>query len=81
MHHTVVGIDYTAAVDEQLVFAEGQSVACHKIIIIEENICENYPNEDLFSNLIYVSGIMPILIDPPRTRVVIDDTYEPECSK
>ena len=75
-------MDYTAAVGEQLVFAQGQNVACHRIMIIEDNICENYPIEDFFSSLTYVSGIMPILIDPPRTRVIIDDdTYEPECSK
>ena len=81
MNPTVAGVDYTAVVDEPLVFARGQNRACHRVMITQDNICEIDQIEDFFSNLEYVSGIMPIIINPPRTRVIIDDTNEPECGK
>ena len=81
MHHTVAGEDYTAVVDEPLVFAQGQSRECHRVLITQDDICEIDQIKDFFSNLAYVSGIMPIIIDPPRTRVIISDTNEPECGK
>jgi hypothetical protein len=40
--------------------------------------CET-PFEDFFSNLEYDSGDMPIIITRDRTRVIINDTAEPEC--
>ena len=81
LYHIVAGVDYTAVVDEPLRFMQGQSRACHDVQITQDDSCEIDPImiEDFFSNLAYVSGIMPIIIDPPRTRVVIDDTNEPEC--
>ena len=81
MHHTVAGEDYTAVVGEPLAFAKGQSRECHTMLITQDDICDNDRIEDFFSDLAYVSGIMPINIDPPRTRVIIDDTNEPECGK
>ena len=78
MHHTVAGEDYTAVVGELLVFAQGQSRECHTVPITQDDICEI---EGVFSDLAYVSGIMPINIDPPRMRVIINDTNEPECGK
>ena len=81
MHHTVAGEDYTAVVGELLVFAQGQSRECHTVLITQDDICEIDRIEDFFSDLAYVSGIMPINIDPPRTRVIVDDTNEPECGK
>ena len=51
------------------------------MLITQDDICEIDRIEDFFSDLAYVSGIMPINIDPPRTRVRINDTNEPECGK
>ena len=31
--------------------------------------------------MVYVSGEQPILIDPARTCVIINDNTEPECGK
>ena len=81
LYHTVAGVDYRAAVGEQLVFAHGQNVACHNVSITQDDICEINPIEDFFSSLTNVDGIMLIIVEPPRTRVIIDDTNEPECRK
>ena len=51
------------------------------MLITQDDICEIDRIEVFFSDLAYISGIMPINIDPPRTRVIIDDTSEPECGK
>ena len=67
--------------DVPLEFIRGQRRACHTVIITQDDICEIDVIEDFFSNLEYVSGIMPIIITRPRTRVIIDDTNEPECGK
>ena len=81
LYHSVAGVDYTAVVGEQLSFAQGQNVACQTMMITHDDICEIDPIEDFSSSLTYVSGIMPIVIDPPRTHVIINDTNEPECGK
>ena len=81
LYHTVAGVDFTRVVGEQLAFVPGQNRACHDIQITEDDICEPAPHEDFFSRLTYVSGRMPIIIDPPRTHALIDDTNEPECRK
>ena len=81
MHHTVAGEDYTAVVGELLIFAQGENRQCHTVLITQDDICEIDRIEDFFSNLAFVDGVMPIIIDPPRTRVIIDDTNEPECGK
>ena len=81
MNPTVAGEDYVGIVDEPLVFAQGQIRTCHRVMIIQDDICEIDRIEDFFSNLTYVSGIMPIIINPPRTCVIIDDINEPECGK
>ena len=77
----VAGEDYGAIVNELVVFTLRQSRACYRVIIPQDNICEIVQVEDFFANLTYFSGIRPIIIDPPRTRVIIDDTNEPECGK
>ena len=81
MNPTVAGEDYVGVVDEPLVFTQGQRSACHRVIVIQDDICEIDQLKDFFSNLAYVSGIMPIIINSPRTRVIMDDTNEPECGK
>ena len=47
--------------------------------INDDNECEE-PAESFLSRLSYVSGQMPITIDPEEARVFIDDTDEPECA-
>ena len=74
-------MDYTAAVDEPLVFTQGQRSACHRVMITQDDICEINQIEDFFSNIAYVSGIIPSVINLPRTHVIINDTNEPECGK
>ena len=81
IHHTVAGVDYTAAADQPLVFTQGQESACHRVMIIQDDICEIDQIEDFFSNVAYVSGIIPSVINPSRVRVIINDTNEPECGK
>ena len=78
---TVAGEDYVAIVNEQQVYTIRQSRACYRVIIPQDNICEIDRIEDFFANLTYFLGIQPIIIDIPRTRVIIDDTNEPECGK
>ena len=75
--------DYTAIVAEDLVFPLNATRVCHRVQINQDNICEIDPEpfEDFFSNLQYESGEMPIIINRPQTRVLIDDTNEPECGK
>ena len=78
---TVAGSDYVAVFGEQLVFAEGATRVCHTIDILQDEMCEYPPNEFFFSDLAYVSGLLPITISPETAQVVIDDSSEAECSK
>ena len=54
---------------------------CHIVNITDDDICENDPNESFFSNLVLGGGEQPIMVDPPRAEVIIDDSEEPECGK
>ena len=76
---TVAGADYVAVSGEELLFNRGDTRVCHTIDILQDNICESDPNEFFFSDLAYVSGLMPITISPPTTQVIIDDNMEEEC--
>ena len=60
-------------------FNRGDTQVCHTIDIIQDDICESDPNEQFFSDLAYVSGVLPITIDPSTAEVIIDDSAEPEC--
>ena len=51
---------------------------CHTIDILQDSICESFPNENFYSDLAFVSGIRPINIDPKSAEVIIDDNAEPE---
>ena len=64
-----------------LVFSCGATHACHTILINQDNICESSPNEFFFSDLAYVSGILPITISPPTAQVIIADSDQPECGE
>ena len=81
LNPTVAGEDYGAILNELVVFTIRQTRACYIVPIVQDNKCEIEQIEDFFANLTYFSGILPITIDPPRTRVIIDDTNEPECGK
>ena len=67
--------------DVRLDFAVGEDRACHVVTITDDDICENDPNESFFSNLVLGGGEPPIMVDPPRAEVIIDDNEEPECGK
>lgn len=60
-------------------FNRGDIRVCHTIDILQDSICEDDPNEHFFSDLSYVSGVLPITINPPTAEVIIDDSDELEC--
>ena len=49
--------------------------------ILQDSSCEHPDLEDFFVNLAYVSGMQNINIVQDRTRVLIDDSSEPECGE
>ena len=53
---------------------------CHNVIINDDNLCEQ-PAESFFSRLSYISGQMPVTIDPEEAQLFINDGIEPECSE
>ena len=67
--------------DVVLTFPVGSTRACHVVEITNDDICENDPNELFFPNLVLGGGEGPIIVEPPQTQVIIDDTNEPECGK
>ena len=75
----VAGQDYVATSSERLMFSRGIGRMCHRIHISDEDICEVNPAESFFSQLTYVSGILPIDVSPPVAEVIINDENEPEC--
>ena len=64
-----------------LTFNLGDERVTHTIIIKQDDLCENDPYEDFFSNLALDSGVQPITVIRPRAQIIIDDTLEAECSK
>ena len=79
--HVVAPGDYVPYVDSPLVFQQSDLSVCHRVLINQDDVCEIDPNERFSSRLRYIDGIMPIVIQPALTEVVIDDTNEPECGK
>ena len=73
--------DYGGVTDVRLDFAIGQTRSCHIVNINDDDICENNPNERFFSNLVLGGGVQPIIVEPPQTQVIIDDSNEPECGE
>ena len=73
--------DYGALTNEIITFTPGQVRATHTITINQDDICEDSPNENFFSNIALTSGHPPVYVTRPRVRVIIDDSAEPECSK
>ena len=74
-------MDYVATIGEDLTFMRGDEVVCHRVPIVDDNICEVDPAENFFSSLSFVSGILPIDIDPEMAEVIINDVNETECGK
>ena len=74
-----MGSDY-GSVSVNLMFSRGDTRQCHRVDILQDGDCE-MPAENFFADLAYVSGILPITIDPVTTQVVIDDSGEQECGK
>ena len=80
-HSTVAAPDYDAVAGQYLVFSRGATHLCIFILINDDIICESSPNEFFFSDLAYISGILPITISPPTAQVIIDDSDQPECGE
>ena len=53
---------------------------CHNVIINDDNLCEQ-PAESFVSRLFYISGQMPVTIDPDEAQLFINDGIESECSE
>ena len=85
MKHTAVAgapdMDYDAVNGETVQFAVGDTFQTHTIIINDDNVCENEPNEFFFSDIALGTGVLPILVIQPQANVTIDDAAEPECRK
>ena len=79
MIYAVSPDDYGAVTNVIITFTTGQTRATHRIIINQDDICENSPNENLFSNIVLNSGEPPINLIRRRAAIIIDDTNEPEC--
>ena len=67
--------------DQIILFEAGNVTQSHRVQINDDNICEDQPNENFFSNIALNSGIPDIFVTEPRATVTIDDTGEDECSK
>ena len=62
----------------QLIFTTGDDRQCHRVRIVNNDICED-ELEQFLSNLALVSGVPRITVDPASARVIIDDTDD--CGK
>ena len=73
--------DYISVANVRLDFAIGDERACHSVHIIDDDICEDDPNENFFSSLDLGDGEQSIIVDPSLTEVIVDDANQPECGK
>ena len=78
---TVATVDYEPLVDLVLRFEVGEGRVCHNISIIQDNICEDTPENFTSSLSLGAVGVQPITITNTPATVVIEDSLEPECSK
>ena len=79
--HPVSPDDYGGVIGQIIQFNTGDTNQTHTIIIRQDDICEDNPNEFFLSNIVLDSGAPPIEVIHPQARVIIDETFEPECSK
>ena len=80
-YRTVSPDDYEAVVNELIQFNVGDVRVNHTIIINQDEICENDPDEFFFSDITFNSGMQPINVIRETATITIDDSIEPECSK
>jgi hypothetical protein len=71
--------DYNAVIGEIVQFNVGDTFQTHRIIINDDMMCENDPNQFFFSNIALDSGVQPIFVIQPQATVTINDDAEPEC--
>ena len=77
----VPDMDYDAVNGEIVQFAMGDTFQTHTIIINDDDVCENDPNEYFFSNIALDTGVQLVFVIPPQSTVTIDDAAEQECRK
>ena len=70
--------DYLHQVEE-LEFNVGDTRVCHRVIIIDDNLCERN-SENFLSSLSDASGSF-IVFDFVVTEITIEDEMEPECGQ
>ena len=63
--------DYGGVIGQIIQFNTGDTNQTHTIIITQDRICEK---EYFLSNILLVSGVQPIEVNPPQARVFINDT-------
>ena len=73
--------DYRSLSDDIIIFTAGQMTASHTIVINQDSLCEDSPNENFFSTIALNSGQQQVNVVTPRAEITIDDSAEPECSK
>ena len=73
--------DYVPVSGQIINFNRGDVTQTHTITINDDDLCENDPNENFFSNIVLASGIPDINVTVPRATITIGDTNEIECSK
>ena len=77
----VSSVDYIGATNEIIQFNTGDTNQTLTIIINQDQLCEDDPNEMFYLNCCVVSGIEPFDVPMFQTIVRINDTLEPECGK
>ena len=78
---TVSPGDYGGVIGQIIQFNTGDTNQTHTIIIRQDDICEDDPNEFFFSNIQLDSGLPIINVIRPQATVIIDDSGEIECGK
>ena len=74
--------DYNAVSGLAVQFNVGDTSRTHTIMINDDMICEDEPNEMFFSNIaLGPQGRQPIFLIQPQATVTIDDSAEAECCK
>jgi hypothetical protein len=76
----VAGVDYVALSGLVLRFEAGEGRVCHNITLVQDDFCEDTP-ENFTSNLALGGfGVQPISVTNTPATIIIDDSSEPECN-
>lgn len=73
--------DYNAVNGDTILFNIGDTVQMHTIVISDDLLCENMPDEFFFSNIALTDANLPVTVVEPRATVFINDSGEAECGK